>query len=236
MPSRRDATSAGPQQLVRREHRLVVLLLVLDDHAEREAVFDESPAFEWRPFEHVEHLVAHRPDVGTRLTRPEQRQRRPVASRVLERVVQVVDVGTHRLAPTDVAHQPQLLLIADVRVVPDERRHQRRVLAHQVVGVDGVGERLRTQPGSGQLVSDVGTQGLGAERHETRSFTSIAASTAGTAPSGAGCGSTQRGAERRRPAGGAFATAAMYWRATCRGMAWPPSPVQSPRNSERDSK
>jgi hypothetical protein len=40
---------------------------------------------------------------------------------VLERVVELVDVGPHGLPATDVADQPELFLVADVREVPDER-------------------------------------------------------------------------------------------------------------------
>jgi hypothetical protein len=44
---------------------------------------------------------------------------------VLEGVVELVDVAADRLAAADVADQPQLLLVADVRQVPDQGRHQR---------------------------------------------------------------------------------------------------------------
>ena len=50
-------------QLVRGEHRLVVLLLVLHDHAEREGVLDELAALQRDLLQHVEHLAAHVADV-----------------------------------------------------------------------------------------------------------------------------------------------------------------------------
>ena len=104
-----------------RQHGLVVLLLVLDDHAEGEPVLGEAPPLQRHPLEHVERLVPHLLDVLTRLRRAEQRQRRPVRARMLEGVVQVVDVRAQRLAAADVPDQPQLLLAADVREVPDQR-------------------------------------------------------------------------------------------------------------------
>jgi hypothetical protein len=98
-----------------------VLLLVLDDHAEREAALLEPPAFQRTAFEDVEHLVADLADVRAGLGRRQQRQLGPVGTRMLERVVQVVDVVTDRLTAADVADQPQLLLVADVGEVPDQR-------------------------------------------------------------------------------------------------------------------
>nr|BFE67975.1 hypothetical protein GCM10020092_012760 [Actinoplanes digitatis] len=107
-------------QLVGGEHGLVVLLLVLDDHAEREAVRDQRPPVEADPVEHVEGLVPHLVHIGAGLGRAEQRQRRAVAARVLEGVVQLVDVAAHRLPAADVPDQPELLLVGDVREVPDQ--------------------------------------------------------------------------------------------------------------------
>ena len=57
--------------------------------------------------------------------------------------------GADRLAAADVADQPELLLVADVGEVPDQRRHQRRVLADQVVVVDRVGQQRRCGRGRG---------------------------------------------------------------------------------------
>jgi hypothetical protein len=126
--------------LVRGEHGLVVLLLVLDDHAEREPVRDQPAALHRRGVEQVEDLRAHRVDIGARLRRAEQRQLRAVPARVLERVVQMVDIGPDRLAPAHIAHEPEFLLVADVGQIPDQRRHQRRVLAYEIAVVHRVGE------------------------------------------------------------------------------------------------
>ena len=111
------------------------------------AVLDQAPALQWRLLQHVERLVADLFDVTARLGRTEQGQGRSVRTGVPERVVEVVDVLAHRLPATDVAHQPEFFLIADVREIPHQRGHQLRVLAHQVVVVDRVGQRACCDPG-----------------------------------------------------------------------------------------
>ena len=66
-------------QLDRGEHRLVVLVLVLDDHAVDEAVAQKAVvAIEVGRREDVEHPAAHRPDERARLRRPQDRERRAV--------------------------------------------------------------------------------------------------------------------------------------------------------------
>ena len=145
-------------QLVGGQHRLVVLLLVLHDHAEREPVGDQPAPLQGYRVEQVEHLVADGPHVPARLGRTEQRQCRPVPARVAERVVQVVDVLPYRFTATHVAHQPQLLLVADVREVPHQRGHQRRMLADQVVVVDRVGQHGAAGTGALQFGRHAGAQ------------------------------------------------------------------------------
>ncbi|CAM5623806.1 hypothetical protein SALBM135S_01129 [Streptomyces alboniger] len=103
------------------EHRLVVLLLVLRDHPEGEARLGERGAVERRLLQHVEDASADLGRVAAGLTGGEQRQVRPFGARVLEGVVQRVDLGPHGVAAPDRAQQPLLLLVADVREVPDER-------------------------------------------------------------------------------------------------------------------
>ncbi|GAB3842609.1 hypothetical protein GCM10029963_15950 [Micromonospora andamanensis] len=112
-------------QLVGGEHRLVVLLLVLHDHAEGETVGDQPAAVEGDPVQQVVHLLPDGGQVGPGLGRRQQRQRRAVPTRLLERVVQVVDVAPDRLPPADVTDQPEFLLVAHVRQVPHQRGHQR---------------------------------------------------------------------------------------------------------------
>jgi hypothetical protein len=138
-----SSTGAPARQLVRREHRLVVLLLVLRDHPEREGVVDQlTPAVELHVVQDVHDLVPHLGHIGPRLA-GRAAAARPIRARMLERVVQLVDVLAQRLAAADVADQPELLLVADVGVVPDQRRHQLGVLLDQVVGVDRVGQLHR---------------------------------------------------------------------------------------------
>ena len=132
-----------------------MLLLVLDDHAEGEAALKQRAALEAGLLEDVEHPPTDVLDVAPGLPRVEQGQAGPFAARVLERVVQLVDRGVEdRLAAADVTQQPELLLVAHVREVPDQRRHQRRVLGDQVALVDRVGEHPGTPTGSFEIAGD----------------------------------------------------------------------------------
>lgn len=109
---------------MRDQHRLVVLLLVLGDHPEGEARAGETPRplrLERGLLQHVEGAPADVRRVAARLVRREQRQARALRTRVLEGVVQRVDLGTDRLLARDRAQQPLLLLVPDVREIPDER-------------------------------------------------------------------------------------------------------------------
>ena len=173
-------------QLVGGEHRLVVLLLVLHDHAEREAVGGEPAAVpqtqRGAAAQHVQRLLAHLGDVRARLAGREQRQLDPARPGVLEGVVEAVDLGAQRRAAADVAHQPQLFLAADVREVPDQRRHQRRVLRDEIGLVDGVGERGAAGPRRGEEVGDAGAQRLGGGRGVGRHSEAPSGSSAGHRP------------------------------------------------------
>ena len=92
----------------------------------------------------------------------------PPGARVGERVVELVEVLADALGALlgvrgAAAHQPEVLHVRDVREVPVERRHQRRVLAGEVGvvhGEDVVGQGAR--PGPRRL--EVGGAGVGAAR------------------------------------------------------------------------
>jgi hypothetical protein len=129
------------------EHGLVVLLLMLRDHAEREAVGDQPLAGEPGPLDQVEHAPPDLPGIRPRLGGRQQRQGRALGSRVLERVIERVDLRVHRLPPANLPEQPQLLLIGDVGQVPHQRRHDRRVLADQVVVLQAAGQAVGALPG-----------------------------------------------------------------------------------------
>ncbi len=84
-------------ELVGGEHRLVVLVLVLQHHAVDEAAVGELLAVvETHRVQRVEHLAPHQVDVAGRLCRGEQRQGGAHGARVLEGVVQRVDLRPHR--------------------------------------------------------------------------------------------------------------------------------------------
>lgn len=149
-------------QLMRDQHRLVVLLLVLRDHPEGEAGPDQrGPVTERSGLQHVQGPAAYLGGVRTGLLGRQQRQRGPGGARMLEGVVQPVDLRAHRLPSRHTAQQPQLLLVADVRQVPDQWRHQRRVLGGQLAVVHAVGEERGAPAGGEQRGERVLAQRLG---------------------------------------------------------------------------
>ncbi len=103
-----------------------MLVLVAHDHAVHEQTVEqwftrvEVGAREHveRPLAHVGHEVARR--VGT-----EQVEIGALAAWVLERVVDVVEARVRGVARLQLPQEPELLVVADVREVPDERGHQR---------------------------------------------------------------------------------------------------------------
>ena len=163
--SRGQHRGSGPD-LVRDQHGLVVLHLVLGDHPEREPVPDPPPGrepgvAEPGPVEQVQDPAADLMAVGPRLVGRQQRQCRALRAGMLERVVERVDFRVQGFAAADLAQQPELFLVGDVREVPDQRRHQRRVLPDQVGLVHAVGEQRRPLPRAGQFPADQLPQGLG---------------------------------------------------------------------------
>jgi hypothetical protein len=116
------------------EHRLVVLVLVLDDHvvgvpaAPQRLVVGEALARQTAT-DTLAHVVDVRVGVG-RLEQAELRSLRPL---VLAGVVDVVEPALRGLLSVEGAQEPQLLLVADVRQIPDERREDRGRLSLEIV-------------------------------------------------------------------------------------------------------
>ena len=108
--------------------------------------------------EQVEHAAAYLVAVGPRLVRGQQRQRRALGTRMLERVVERVDLRVHRLPAAYLAKQPQFLLVGHVGEVPDQRRHQRRVLRYEVGLIHAAGEQTCPLPCARQFPGDPLTQ------------------------------------------------------------------------------
>jgi hypothetical protein len=149
-----DVGIRGGHQLQRGQHRLVMLVLVLDHHPVHEALVEQRDSrVELHPVEDVEHAAADHGDMAPGLRRAEDGQLRPLPADVAEGVVDVVvgwvDRPGARGCPPDGAcagdrpEQPQLLVVADVGQVPHQGRHQRGVLRHLV----GVGEGLQEVEG-----------------------------------------------------------------------------------------
>lgn len=152
-------------QLMGDQHRLVVLLFVLRDHAEGEAgALQRASALVQRcALQQVQCPPPYVGGVRPGLGGGQQRQRGARGARVLEGVVQPVDLRAQRLPAADRAQQPLLLLVADVRQVPDQRRHQRGVLGGQFTVVHAVGEQGGALARGQQRVEGAPPQGLGVD-------------------------------------------------------------------------
>ncbi len=111
-----------------------MLVLVLHDHPVHEPAREQRVATveieggELERVEHRERACAHRGVELARAGRVEDVERGPVAARVLERVVHVVVRRVGGVRARQLAHEPELLVMTDVREVPAERRHELRHL------------------------------------------------------------------------------------------------------------
>ena len=94
-----------------------------------------------RFLEHCERAGPHIVEVRARGMRVEQLERRPLFALVGECVIRVVAVRMDRRGTAKPPRDPQLLEVADVREVPDERRHERRHLRVSSASVNGASSR-----------------------------------------------------------------------------------------------
>ena len=132
-PSRRAgaAVEAGrggkPRELDRLQHRLVVLVLVLEHH-----LVDLGGA---GALEDRERALADVGEVVERLGAVEDRQVAADGARRLERVVHRGELRVQQRLAAVAVDEPQVLIGGDVREIPRERAHQRRVRGlHLLVG------------------------------------------------------------------------------------------------------
>ena len=144
---REDARLRERQRL---EHRLVVLMLVLDDHLEHEA-----PSLEVRLRQHIERPLPHGREVLARRGCVEVLHLTANGARGLQCVVDVEEVGVHRLVVPDPRADPQLLERGDVSQVPGQGAHQ--LVVHPVeVGLrDGLHQPQRALARVLQEVGDL---------------------------------------------------------------------------------
>ena len=127
-------------QLVGGQHRLVVLVLVLEHHPIDETRGQQRVrVVQPHAVEGVEHLATDQVEVVQRLGRAQQREAGPGGAGVLEGVVQRIDLGTQRRCSGGGPEQPQLLVVAHVGEIPDQRRHQPRVLSGQLGLIEHLG-------------------------------------------------------------------------------------------------
>ncbi len=147
---RRVECGGARAQLMGNQHGFVMLLFVLGDHPEDESGPHQWPVAQRRGLQYVHCPAAHLRGVRTGLGGRQQRQRGTGGPGVLEGVVEAVDLRAHGLAAGDAAQQPQLFLVADVREVPDQGRHQRGVLGGEFAVVHAVGEECGALAGGEQ--------------------------------------------------------------------------------------
>ena len=112
------------------EHRLVVLVLVRDQHLVDEPVAEARVLGALVDVDGLEHVESALPDlahVGAQLLAAQDRQLVAGGSRVLDRVVVAAQAPVERRAATGLLDEPELLEVGDVAEVPGERAEQRRV-------------------------------------------------------------------------------------------------------------
>ena len=118
-----------------------MLELVLRDHADEEVVVSRQLR------EQLDDGLAHLTHVCARRGGLEDQELGALRPAVRERVVELVVDRRERLAAAGLAEQPELLEVADVGEIPDERRLERRDLARQLLVVErleqGLGSRAR---------------------------------------------------------------------------------------------
>src|SRR5262249_48042947 len=148
------------------QHRLVVLVLVGEQHLVDEAVGEQRVLrVEFDLTEHLKRPLADLPHVGANLVGAQDGELAADLPRLLDRVVELPDVAAERLAGTDRADEPELLEVRDVTEVPDQRTEDGVVDAVELL----VGERLdQLERVSTCLLQTPGQLGL-AVRSGTRS-------------------------------------------------------------------
>src|SRR5215210_5223519 len=129
------------------EHRLVMLSFVLDDHVVDEAVFEEFViAVEVRVFKGFEDRFAHGVQVEVRVFAVEQVQGGALFAWVQRGVVHVVELPLGENLAVRLLHEPQLLVVPDVAVVPHQGAHYGIVLPHEVLFGDLFEQEARPLP------------------------------------------------------------------------------------------
>jgi hypothetical protein len=137
------------RELERLQHRLVVLVLVLDDH------FPDGP--------HASHEIEHLERAGTRTDHELERLSPPQIGKVaairtgrLGSVVHDREIRVKRRHAPRSLREPEVLERGDVAEVPDERAHQRVVDAMKVLVAHALDERERPPARFSKQLADVG--------------------------------------------------------------------------------
>src|SRR2546421_3955971 len=128
------------------QHRLGVLVLVLDDHVPDNVAGAAG--------EHLERTCADGRQVLARAQEVEMRHVAAHGARGLQGVVDAQELGVHRVEPARPHAEPELLERGDVREVPHQRTHQRIVDPVHIRVRDGLDQPQRPRPRLVQEVAD----------------------------------------------------------------------------------
>ena len=132
-----------------------MLALVLDDEAEDERAPEQRiVAVERRLLERAQRPLADALDVVARRLGAKQRQLAAAAALVHEGVVELLALGEERRHPADPLADPEILEVADVGEIPDERRLERRPLRRELLVVERGEEHERRVASAVQLGGD----------------------------------------------------------------------------------
>ncbi len=160
-----------PQRLVavdhlqQLQHRLVVLVLVREQHLVDEAFPQKGILGRRGEVDGVEHLEGALADVGrvgAQLGVAQDRQLPTGPTRVLDRVVEAAEISVQRLAVADRLHQPELLEVGDMAEVPGQGTEQRRVHGVELLVVERLDQLQGARSCLGESFRD---RSLGVCRH-----------------------------------------------------------------------
>ena len=158
----------GLDHLQQLQHRLVVLVLVGEQHLVGEAVRQQLVVgVEFDLVQDLQRALSDLLHVWADLVGPQDRQLAPDLAGLLDRVVEIAEVAAERFAAADPLNEPELLEVADVAEVPDQRAEDRVVdpiellLGERLDQLEGVAAGLIQTPGQFGLPVGSGTRSTG---------------------------------------------------------------------------
>lgn len=151
-----DRRRIAVDHLQRLQHRLVVLVLVGDQHLVDEAVAKHGIVAigKFDPLEDLEGSAAHLVHVGAQLRPAQDRELAASGPGVLDRVVEATQLPVERLEVADALHEPELLEVGDVPEIPGEWAEDRGVDPVELLLVERLDQQKRPLPRLRQSFGD----------------------------------------------------------------------------------